>query len=357
MAFLWVDLLWLLAAVPVLVLAYLYLLRRKKKIALRYASLAMVKDAMGAGVGFRRHVPPILFLIALTLMIAAIARPQAIVTLPSQRSTVVLSIDVSGSMRADDVNPNRISAAQDAARAFVEEQPRDVRIGVVAFAASALLVQAPTFNREDILKAIEHFELQRGTAIGSGILVSLKTLFPEADFDLGRREREYRRGYGGQPLNDPHNRELAAAAAEKEKQQFVPVQPGSNTTAVIILLSDGQATTGPDPVEAARKAAERGVRIFTVGLGSREGTIVGFGGRSMRVQLDEETLQKIADMTRGSYFRASTAADLKTIYKSLNTQLIMETKKTEITAFFSAAAAAIALLAAGLSLLWFNRIL
>jgi Ca-activated chloride channel family protein len=358
MAFLWAELLWLLLIVPVLVLAYLYLLARKKKVALRYASLAMVKDAMGAGAGFRRHVPPILFLVALTLMIAAIARPQAIVTLPSQRSTVVLSIDVSGSMRADDVNPNRIAAAQDAAKGFVEEQPRDVRIGVVAFAASALLVQAPTFNREDILKAIEHFELQRGTAIGSGILVSLKTLFPEGDFDLGRRERDYRRGgYGGVPLNDPHDREVAAAAAEKEKQQFVPVQPGTNTTSVIILLSDGQATTGPDPIEAARKAAERGVRIFTVGLGSREGTIVGFGGRSMRVQLDEETLQKIADMTRGSYFRASTAADLKTIYKSLNTQLIMETKKTEITAFFSAAAAALALIAAGLSLLWFNRIL
>ncbi len=351
MAFLWPNLLWLLLAVPALVLLYLFLLGRKKKLALRYANLAMVKDAMGKGIGVRRHIPPALFLVALTLMIAAVARPQAVVTLPSQRSTVLLTIDVSGSMRADDVDPNRISAAQAAAKAFVEDQPNDVRIGVVAFAASALLVQAPTFNREDILKAIEHFELQRGTAIGSGILVSLKTLFPEAEFDMGRPE--FRRPYG-RTYNDPRDREVAA---EAERKEFVPVPPGSNATAVIILLSDGQATTGPDPVEAARKAAERGVRVFTVGLGSREGTIVGFGGRSMRVQLDEETLQKIADMTRGSYFRASTAADLKTIYKSLNTQLIMETKKTEVTAFFSAAAAVLALLAAGLSLLWFNRIM
>ena len=351
MAFLWPSLLWLLVTVPGLVLLYLFLLQRKKKIALRYANLAMVKDAIGSGVGLRRHIPPVLFLLALTLMIAAIARPQAIVTLPSQRSTVLLTIDVSGSMRADDVDPNRISAAQAAAKDFVEDQPNDVRIGVVAFAATALLVQAPTFNREDILKAIEHFELQRGTAVGSGILVSLKTLFPEADFDMGRPES--RRPYG-RTYNDPHDREVAAAA---ERREFVPVPPGSNTTAVIILLSDGQATTGPDPLEAARKAAERGVRVFTVGLGSRDGAIVGFGGRSMRVQLDEETLQKIADMTRGSYFRASTAADLKTIYKSLNTQLIMETKKTEVTAFFSAAAAMLALLAGGLSLLWFNRIL
>ncbi len=350
MAFLWVELLWLLLIVPLAVLVYWFLLRRKKKIALRYANLTLVREAMAGSIGFRRHVPPLLFLVALTLMIAAAARPQAVLTLPSQRSTVILSIDVSGSMRAEDVLPNRIAAAQDAAKSFVNEQPRDVRIGVVAFAATALLVQAPTFNREDILKSIEHFELQRGTAVGSGILVSLKTLFPEGNFDMGR-SRDRAAAYGGVPLSEPQD------DTQPGGKDFQPLPPGSNTNAVIILLTDGQATTGPDPVEAARKAAERGVRVFTVGLGSREGTIVGFGGRSMRVQLDEEGLQKIADITRGQYFRANTAADLKTIYKSLNTQLIMETKKTEITAFFSAAAAVFALLAAGLSLLWFNRIL
>jgi Ca-activated chloride channel homolog len=147
------------------------------------------------------------------------------------------------------------------------------------------------------------------------------------------------------------------SSSNEPKTPFQPVPPGSNTTAVIILLTDGQATTGPDPVEAARKAAERGVRIFTVGLGSADGTVVSFGGRSMRVQLDEDTLKKMSDMTRGQYFRANTAGDLKSIYKSLNTQLIMETKKTEITAFFSAAAVVLAVIAAGLSLIWFNRIL
>jgi Ca-activated chloride channel family protein len=352
--------LWLLGIIPLLVIAYLLLLRRRKKMALRYANLAMVKQAMGAGATFRRHVPPILFLCALTLMIAAIARPAAVITLPSQRSTVILSLDVSGSMKATDVDPDRITGAKMAARSFIEEQPRDVRIGIVAFAGSALLVQAPTFTREDLLQAVDRLETQRATNIGAAILVSLKTLFPDGDFEMNQgRDRRYGRGfggyggpeYGGVPLGQ--NRD----ANTENKTPFQPVPPGSNTTAVIILLTDGQATTGPDPVDAARKAAERGVRIFTVGLGSADGTVVSFGGRSMRVQLDEDTLKRVSDITRGQYFRANTAGDLRSIYKSLNTQLIMETKKTEITAFFSAAAVILAVIAAGLSLIWFNRIL
>jgi Ca-activated chloride channel homolog len=355
MTFLWLDMLWLLGIVPLLVLGYLLLMRRKKKMALRYANLAMVKQAMGAGASFRRHVPPILFLCALTLMIAAIARPAAVITLPSQRSTVILSLDVSGSMKATDVDPDRITGAKMAARSFIEQQPRDVRMGVVAFAGSALLVQQPTFSREDLLQAVDRLETQRATNIGGAVLVSLKTLFPDGDFEVSQNgDRRFGGGpdYAGVPLGARDK-----SSSNEPKTPFQPVPPGSNTTAVIILLTDGQATTGPDPVEAARKAAERGVRIFTVGLGSADGTVVSFGGRSMRVQLDEDTLKKMSDMTRGQYFRANTAGDLKSIYKSLNTQLIMETKKTEITAFFSAAAVVLAVIAAGLSLIWFNRIL
>lgn len=359
-SFFWIDMLWLLAVVPLLVALYFFLLNRKKKLALRYANLSMVRQAMGGGATFRRHVPPLLFLIALTLMIAAVARPAAVITLPSQRSTVILAMDVSGSMLATDMQPDRLQAAKAAAKSFIEEQPRDVRIGVVAFAASALLVQAPTFVREDLFAAIDRLATQRATAIGSGILVSLKTLFPDGDFDIGGRGGfggangmnlggGAGGGLGGRPLGDEPKKD--------EKTPFTPVPAGSNGNAVLILLSDGQATSGPDPVEAAKKSAERGVRIFTVGLGSTEGTVVNFGGRSSRVQLDEETMQKIADTTRGSYYRAGTADELKKIYRSLNSQLIMETKKTEITAFFCAAAAAFAVLAASLSLLWFNRIL
>ena len=176
--------LWLLVVVPLLVLAYWLLLRRKKKLAVRYASLAMVKDAMGMGQRFRRHVPPVLFLVALTLMIIAIARPQALVTLPTQHDTIILAMDVSGSMRATDVEPTRLAAAQAAARAFVNDQPQHTRIGVVSFAGTAAVVQPPTRTREDIIAAIDRFQLQRGTAVGSGILVSLKVIFPDAEFDL-----------------------------------------------------------------------------------------------------------------------------------------------------------------------------
>jgi Ca-activated chloride channel family protein len=340
--------LWLLLVVPALVAGYFFLLRRKKEAALRYASLSMVKEAMGgAGQRFRRHIPPLLFLVALIVMIVAIARPAAVVTLPSQHQTIILAMDVSGSMRAMDVQPNRISAAQAAAKAFVAEQPSNVRIGVVSFAATAAVVQTPTQNREDILAAIDRFQLQRGTAIGSGIIVSLATIFPEAGIEVSSLiyGRDAPRGV---PLDQ---------ARKAEKPAFTPVPPGSYTSAAIILLTDGQRTTGPDSIEAARMAADRGVRVFTVGIGTTSGETIGFEGWSMRVRLDEETLKAIANMTRGEYFYAGTATDLKKVYQSLNAKLVLEKKDMEISALFSAAAAVISLVSALLSLLWFNRIL
>ncbi len=346
MTFVWPQMLWLLLAAPLLVAAYVALMRRKRNAALRYASLALVKDAHFASSRYRRHVPPILFLAALVLMLIAIARPSAVVTLPSAHETVILAMDVSGSMRATDVKPSRIVAAQEAARGFVADQPKSTRIGVVSFAATASVVQSPTHSREDILGAIERFQLQRGTAIGSGILVSLKTIFPDAEFDL--RSFNPRREAAKTAAMDP-----AGTAAK----QAPKVAPGSYSSAAIILLTDGQTTTGPDPIEAARMAADRGVRVYTVGIGTTSGEIIGAEGWSMRVRLDEESLKTIANVTRAEYFYAGNAVDLQKIYRNLNTKLFFEQKETEVTALFAAAAAAMALLAATLSLLWFNRIL
>jgi len=344
--FLWPETLWLLLAVPLLVAGYVVLLRRRKKVALRYASLSIVKEAMDAGRNVRRHVPPLLILLALTTMFVAVGRPVAVITLPSQHETVILAMDVSGSMRATDVQPNRLAASQAAAKAFVAEQPPTTRIGVVSFAATAALVQTPTRNREDIITSIDRFQLQRGTAIGSGIIVSLATLFPNAGIDVSKLiyGRDARRGF------------LRDQAREAEKKEFKPVPPGSYTSGAIILLTDGQRTTGPDSLEAARMAADRGVRVFTVGVGTKDGEIIGFEGWSMRVRLDEETLKNIANVTHGEYFYAGTATDLVKIYKSLNSRLVLEKKETEITALLAAAAAVMVLLAAALSLLWFNRI-
>ena len=346
MTFLWPEMLWLLLIVPLLVAGYFYLLRRKQESALRYASLSMVKEAIGVQ-RFRRHIPPLLFLFALIAMLVAIARPAAVVTLPSQHQTIILAMDVSGSMRAVDVQPNRISAAQAAAKAFVAEQPANVRIGVVSFAATASVVQTPTQNRDDIIGAIDRFQLQRGTAIGSGIIVSLATIFPDAGIDVS--SLIYGRSASrGMPLDQ---------AGKAEKPPFKPVPPGSYTSAAIILLTDGQRTTGPDSMEAARMAADRGVRIFTVGIGTTKGETIGYEGWSMRVRLDEDTLKAIADMTRGQYFYAGTATDLKKVYESLNSRFLLEKKDMEISALFAAAAALTGLASALLSLLWFNRIL
>src|SRR3954465_13155727 len=184
MSFQWPEMLWLYLALPLLVAAYFYALSRKKKLALRYASLSLVKEAMGAGQKWRRHVPPVLFLLSLAVMIAAIARPQAVITLPSQHETVILAMDVSGSMRATDVEPNRLVAAQNAAKAFIADQPDHVRIGIVAFAGTATVAQAPTRNHDDLYAAIDRFQLQRATAIGSAIIVSLATLFPDGGYDV-----------------------------------------------------------------------------------------------------------------------------------------------------------------------------
>jgi Ca-activated chloride channel homolog len=347
MKFLWPHLLWLLVMVPGLVAAYLYVLRRRKKAVVRYASLAMIRDALGPAQTLRRHVPPILFLLALIAMIVAIARPAAVVTLPSQHETVVLAIDVSGSMRATDVEPNRLAAAQTAAKTFVNEQPRSTRIGVVAFAATALVVQHPTQNREDIIAAIDRLQLQRGTAIGSGIVVALGAIFPNAGITLESLDRKGGRRPMARGLDDP-----ATASTE-----FKPVAPGSYTSAAVVLLTDGQRTTGPDPLEAARMSADRGIKIFTVGIGTTDGEIMGFEGWRMRVRLDEETLKAIANTTHGEYFYAGTAAELNRIYRSMNSRFVMEKKETEITALVSAVAAVLAIIAALLSLLWFNRIL
>ena len=337
MTFQWPEFLWLLAALPLLAVVYFFVLRRRKKFALRYSNLALVKEAM-RGASWRRHVPPFLIATALVLLIIAIARPSAVMTLPSsQHETVILAMDVSGSMRASDVEPNRLVAAQNAAKAFIADQPDSVRVGIVAFAGTATVAQAPTKNKEDLYAAIDRFQLQRATAIGSAIIVSLATLFPDGGYDVAAFS------YGAEKRKPPAN--------------FKPVPPGSYGSAVIILLTDGQRTTGPDSVMAARLAAERGVRIFTVGVGTPEGKIVGFDGWSMHVRLDEETLRAIADLTRGEYFYAGNAVDLKKIYQTMNTRLVMETKKTEVGAFFSAAAAFLVLVAGLLSLAWFNRIL
>ncbi|MDQ2916897.1 MAG: VWA domain-containing protein [Casimicrobiaceae bacterium] len=349
MKFLWPQMLWWLVVAPVLVAAYVLWLRRRKKGAIRYSSLALVKAAMGPSDRLRRHLPPAILLLSLVTMIVALARPTALVTLPSQQQTIILVIDVSLSMGATDVDPNRITAAQAAAKAFVEERPPNARIGIVAFGANAALVQPPTEDKESLLAAIDRFELQRGTATGSALYVALATLFPDAGIDLESLTFPggFYGGAGRARRLDPKSK--------PEPKAFTPVPPGSNTTSVIILMSDGRRTTGPDPLDAAKVAADHGVRVFTVGFGTAAGGLIGFEGWSVYVRLDEETLKSVADVTRGEYFYAGTAADLRKVYQQLNSRLVLERKNVEITSLITMAATLLVVIALGLSLLWSSR--
>ena len=350
-SFLWPSLLWLLLLVPVLVGLYIWLLQRRKQGVVRFGNMGLLRQAMGPS-NWRRHLPPALLL-------------------PSHRATVMMAMDVSGSMRANDIQPSRIEASQKAAKEYIKEQPKDVVIGMVAFAATAFVVQNPTTDRQALDAAIDHFELQRGTAVGNGILVSMQTLFPQENLPISNFNNGGggfgggfggfgRRGGGSCGRVDDSSmanfgRRLGEAGGAPPKKH-VPVEPGSYKNAVIILMTDGQTNAGCDPIEAARLASEYGVKVFTIGFGTTRGNNVQFGGFSMRAQLDEESLKKIADITKGRYYKAASSQDLKAVYDLLTKQLVVEVKEMVISSFFAAAAALFMMLAASLSVAWFGRI-
>ena len=348
-AFLSPEALWLLLAGPLLVGAHVLLMRRRRKVVLRYATLAPLKEALGPRQSLRRHVPPILFLLGLMVALLAIARPTATVTLPSDKRTIVMAIDVSLSMRARDIEPNRLVAAQNAAKAFVQKQPDDTRIGIVTFAGTAALVQPPTRDREALLAAIDRFALQRHTAIGSGLLVSLAALFPDDDIDVEKAV------LGGTSTRERAQRLRQEVPDPRPSAEPPPVPPGSFRSGAIILLTDGRRTTGPDPLEVANMAARRGVRVFTVGFGSAGGGPAEVDGYSMYMAFDETTLKSIAGITQGDYFHAPSAEDLAKVYDELATRLELERQHTEVTALFAAAGALLLLAAATLSVHWFRR--
>ncbi len=346
MSFIWPFMLALLVLIPVLILVYILLQRRRQKYALRYASLSLVKEAMGRGPGIRRHIPPALFLLALTFMIIALARPQATTLVPSAEGTIILAIDVSGSMTATDLQPNRLEAAKAAARAFVDKQPETVQVGVVSFSDNAFVVQPPTDDKDALISAINRLNWQRGTAIGRGLVASLEAIAEKqgqpADINLNQDQ--------SQQNNNGNNNNNNGAP------QPTPMPKGQYQNAIIVLLTDGENNQWPEPVDIAQIAADRGIRVYTVGIGSEEGAIVRIQGRAIRTRLDEQTLRQISEMTDGVYYNAQTETDLVKVYENLSTNLVLKTDKTEITAYVTGIAVLFSLLAGFFSLLWFNRL-
>jgi Ca-activated chloride channel family protein len=279
---------------------------------------------------------------------------MARVTLPADYMTLIMAMDVSRSMLAEDVDPSRIKAAQKAAKEFLQDLPPNVRVGVVSFAGNAQVVQHVTNQRDELVAAIDRFQLQRGTATGSGLLLSLATLRPEAHIDLESalyNPNPY--GYGDSSSGGSNGgaKSLDAKPAVKERP---PEPPGSYKGGAIVLLSDGRRTTGPDPLLAAKKAADLGVRVYTVGFGTPNGFIPGYEGYSFFTQVDEEALKAVAKITEADYFKAGSAEDLKKVYQHLSTQFTLEKRDTEITSLLAGAALVLILLAMALSGFWFR---
>jgi Ca-activated chloride channel family protein len=324
MNFLQPEWLWMLLLWPLGLALYIWLLRRRRQ-AVLWSSLALIRQAQGKTSWWRRHLPPALLGLALVMAVLAMARPTARVTLPSDHMTLILAIDVSRSMLAQDVEPSRIEAAQAAARQFLQDLPANIRVGLVTFAGNAQVAQHVTDRREDLLAAIDRFQLQRATATGSGLLLSLSTLMPHIEFDL----------------ND-----VSAQAALAQRE------PGSYTGGAIVLLSDGRRTNGPDPVVVAHLAARQGVRVYTVAFGTPNGFIPGYEGYSFFTRVDEEALKAVADITGADFYRASTAHDLHQVYQHLTQQFSLETRESEISVLWVLAALVLTLLAWWLGARW-----
>ncbi|MBY4899142.1 VWA domain-containing protein [Cupriavidus sp. AU9028] len=354
--FLWPAMLWLLALVVLLAFGYVWLDLRRRRVTASYPALKTVGPANRAGSGWRRHVPPVLMGLALTALIVAIARPQAMLKIPSRIETVILVLDLSGSMRAQDVQPSRIMAAKEAAKILVKSQPSGVSTGVVAMAGTAALAQAPVRSKEDVATAIDRLQVQGGTALGNGMLVALTALLPHTTVEA---ERLMNSDTG----STPERRSQPNPNAGPPPGLAVPdsgetATPGSYRAGAIVLFSDGESNAGPTALQAAQLAATHGVRVYTVGVGTPEGVVLSADGWSSRVKLDEQVLRQVADSTGAEYFRLEDAAELKKLYRALRARLAFgKPDQVEVTAFFAAAGALLATLAALLSLWWHGRVL
>jgi Ca-activated chloride channel family protein len=307
--------------------------RRRKDLAAKFGALGVVRDARGRGPGTYQHVPPMMFLGGIAILLVSMARPQATISIPRLEGTVILTFDISGSMAATDLQPTRMEAAKAAASQFVKNQPESVLIGVVAFSDGGVSVQPPTDNREETLATIDRLVPRRGTSIGNGILVALNTIVIQN---------------GGQSIlqSDP----------QAEAQEAIPQPQGWYPSSVVVLLSDGENNQDPDPLAAADLAADLGVRIYTVGIGSPQGIDLEVEGFTVHTQLDEEMLNAVSLITGGQYYNAANEDDLFRIYNDLEPKLSLKREDMEITFLFAALGMLAFLIGGALSLFWFGRV-
>lgn len=323
--------LWSLILIPLLILYYLRMQRRRTQLALRYGSLGLVQQT--STVNSRRHIPAMLFLLGMIILFIALARPQMVLGLPNREGIVILAFDVSGSMAAEDFEPNRLEAAKIIAIDFVERQPPTVRIGVVAFSEGGFSVQLPSNDQAAIIESIQRLTPQRGTSLANGIIVSLNTI-----------------------ANATGQAPIVGFDEANVPAPLVPVEVIENESAVIVLLTDGENNMEPDPIEAAQFAADRGIQIHTIAIGSVEGTVVTVNGITVFTQVNEEGLQQISELTGGLYFNAQNEEELAEVYESIEPNFVFDPEETEVTAVFAGISILILLFGGMLSLLWFSRV-
>lgn len=333
MSFIWPPLLATLLIIPLLIVAYRRLLRSRQSAAETVGTLGTVHDGAGRVVGWRRHAPFALFLSGLALLLISLARPQMYVDLPRIGGTVVLAFDVSASMAADDMEPTRMEAAKAAAQTFVENQPSTVELGAVAFSNGGVVVQSVTDQPADVLASIDRLQPGGGTSLGQGIFTSLNAIAGEP-LDIGEGVVD-----------------LEAGTIDLNALQLDDFSSG-----VIVMLSDGENTGAPDPLAIAQVAAEAGVRIYPVGIGSPEGTVLELEGFNVVTQLNEPLLQEIANLTNGTYYYAEDAETLQEIYRNIDLQLTVDGDEMEVTALVAGLSFLLLLIGGALSMFWFGRI-
>jgi Ca-activated chloride channel family protein len=335
MSFIWPVMLVLLVFVPLAAALYVLLQWVRRRRMARYGSTLLGQATRGRKIGWRRHLPAALFLVGLTILTVALARPQAVVSVPRIEGTVILAFDVSGSMAADDIKPTRMDAAKAAALDFIQKQPATVKVGIVAFSDSGFAIQPPTNDQYALASAIGRLTPQRGTSLGQGIVASLDAI---------------------SAATSPDQTHFYSNATQEPTATPAPVPPGSKGSTVVVLLTDGENNERPDPMAAAQLAADSGIRIYSVGLGSPQGTTLKVNGFTVHTQLDEALLQQIAAVTAGTYFNAQSTKDLQAVYDHLDEQLIIKPEKMEVTSLFAGASILVMLMGGVLSLLWFSRL-
>jgi len=328
MSFIWPSMLVFVAVVPLAVVAYGRAVRRRTARSDALAAQGFAPTSAARRVSRLRHVPAALFVVALLAMAVALARPQLRVGLPHREGVVILAFDVSNSMLATDLQPTRIEAAKTAAKEFIAKQPSEIKIGVVAFNNGALITQQPTSDRSAASAAVDRLQPTGSTSLGQGIFASLSAI-------------------AGKPLSLPPN-----ATAD----DVANINIGYYGSAAIVLLSDGENTSGPDPDAVAQLASTAGVHIYPIGIGSAQGTVLSIGGFSVATALDEPALQQIAKVTNGAYFNATDSATLSQIYRSIDLRSVTDPKETEVTALFAAIGTLLLVVGGVMSTIWFGRL-